>query len=944
VRSVRLAAAILVLLATAGTAAPCASADFGVAPGSFESSILNAAGMVTTQAGEHPAKVVTSFALNTHPSPPGTLEEGLLVPDGGRIRTSHVELPPGLIGNPWATPQCEPADFAEGAPEAICPDEAQIGIAHTTMNFGGHTTAIDTPIYNLEPPVGRPALFAFWSFVVPVYLFPTIRSNGDYGLTISSVNIDESATITATKVDLWGNPASPSHDSERGGIKSLCGEGTKPKPCPSGAQEQAFLTNSTDCSRGPLMTGLRIESWFGATDGAASVSRDAAGNQAGVTRCDRVPFHPAVEALPADDSTSTPTGLDLDLRMPNDGLLTPGAIAESPIRKAVVRLPEGMTLNPSSVDGLGTCSPAEYAREEVETGFGEGCPRASRLGSVSIATPLLDAPLEGSLYLAQPDDPATPTPGAENPFDSFLSMYLVARLPERGIVIKLPGEIEPDPRTGQIATTFDNLPQLPLSDLEMHFKGGDRAPLAMPARCGRYTTVAELTPWSAANSTDVMTVMSEFAVTRAAGGRPCPGDGSFRPGFVGGSVGNVAGTFAPFDLRLTREDGEPGLTGLRVALPPGVLARLRGVGRCPDAAVAAATTKTGKQELAIPSCPASSAIGATDAGVGVGFRPTYVPGHLYLGGPYQGAPLSLVAVTPAVVGSFDLGTVVVRQALRVDPITAQATADGSAGASIPRILRGIELNLRDLRVRLDRPSFTTTPTRCEPTRVAATVFGSGPDPFDSTDDVAADLETRYQVAGCPSLGFEPRLSLRFSGPTHRSAHPALRVALKTRGGDANVARAVVTLPKTEFLENIHIKAVCSRAEYAADRCPAGSIYGSAKAWSPLLDEPLQGRIFLRGSSNRLPDLVASLDGQIHLDLVGRIDSVHSQMRATFAPLPDAPVSRFVLQMEGGRKGLLVNNTELCKERPRASASLTGQNGKVKTSHPRIRVGCGTSGR
>ncbi|HYG96769.1 MAG TPA: hypothetical protein VD741_06630, partial [Solirubrobacterales bacterium] len=315
-------------------------------------------------------------------------------------------------------------------------------------------------------------------------------------------------------------------------------------------------------------------------------------------------------------------------------------------------------------------------------------------------------------------------------------------------------------------------------------------------------------------------------------------------------------------------------------------------------------------------------------GAGAGATPFHLSGPVWLTGPYKGAPLGLAVAIRAVAGPYDLGTVVVRQALHVDPTTAAVTA---VSDPLPSILEGIPLRIRTVDVTIDRPGFTVNPTSCAERRIAGALS--------STAGATHQAGVRFQVGDCASLGFGPKLSLRLKGGTKRAAHPRLQAVLRQPAGQANIDRVSVALPRSVFLEQAHIRTVCTRVQYAAGNCPAGSVYGYARAFSPLLDEPLQGPVYLRSSDNKLPDLVASLDGQIHIDLVGRIDSVRGGIRTTFERVPDAPVSRFVLQMKGGKKSLLVNSTNLCRGKHRAAVKMTGQNGKRRSSAPGLRTDC-----
>lgn len=944
-RSIRIAAVLAVALSLVAAAfgATSAFAAFGVEPGSFDGTVLDQAGQPETQAGAHPFVVTTGFTLNSVPDPE---EEGQPVSDESNLRNAVVHIPAGLLGNPRATPRCSMEDFLVGPGQwPKCPDSSQVGIAHVWLNlFGFH---FDWPgaIYNLEPASHQPALFGFYTELVPTFVVPTIRNNGDYGLDVHVANIDETLNLNQTSLEFWGVPASPEHDMERGmpGVfeaPPVCSdtEYTTEAPCPSKAPEIAFLTNPTDCAHGPFTVGIDVQAWAGQTGSSSFVTHDNEGNPTGVTRCDRVPFGPTVSAKATTSSAETPTGLDFELSLPEDGILNPEGLTQAEVRKAVVRLPRGMSLNPSAGEGLGVCTPAEYAREDVDTAANQGCPNTSKLGSVSIKTPLLEEGLEGSVYLAQPDDPKTALPGAENPFDSLISIYIVARNQERGIVVKSAGEVRPDEETGQIVTTFDDLPQLPFSNLKVHFREGQRSPIVSPPNCGSYQTVAELTPWS---SSEEITVESTFLVTSGVGGEPCPSGGTppFHPQIEAGTLNNNAGSYSPFYLRMFRSDSEQEITNFSADLPPGLTGKLAGIPKCSDAELAQAAAHTGLEEKENPSCPAASQVGHALVGYGVGSILNYSPGKVYLAGPYHGTPVSIATVTSALIGPFDVGTVIVRSAFRVDPETAQIHVDSKGSDPIPHIRRGILLHLRDIRLYLDRSEFVTNPTSCDPMSEDALITGSGADFASSADDAPISVSEPFQVSNCGLLPFKPKLSFRLRGGTHRGDYPALTATLKARPGDANIRHAAVVLPHTEFLEQAHIGTVCTRVQYAANECPAASIYGHVRAVTPLLDHPLEGNVYMRSSSHPLPDLVASLRGEINIDLAGRIQSKHGQIATIFDTIPDTPVTKFVLSMKGGKKGLLVNSRNLCLSPSHGRVSLIGQNSKTERLHPVIANGC-----
>jgi hypothetical protein len=414
----------------------------------------------------------------------------------------------------------------------------------------------------------------------------------------------------------------------------------------------------------------------------------------------------------------------------------------------------------------------------------------------------------------------------------------------------------------------------------------------------------------------------------------------FKPSFEAGAVNNNAGSFSPFNMRLQWQDGEQDMTKFSSILPPGQLGSLKGVAKCPDPAVEAAKAKTGRQEQASPSCPADSYIGRTAAGAGVGGALTYAKGSLYLAGPYKGAPLSVISITPAIAGPFDAGTVVVRLGLDLNPKTAEVEVDGAASDPIPHILKGIVLKVRDLRVYVDRPNFTLNPTSCDESSVKAILFGSYLDVFSPNDDVPADLSTRYQAANCLNLGFKPKLDFKLEGGTKRGAHPAFQATYRPRPRDANVKDLVVRLPRSAFLDQAHIRTICTRVQFAADACPAGAKYGQIKAFSPLLDEPLAGPVYLRSSDHNLPDLVFDLQGLVDVEVATRIDSVRGGIRARVEGAPDAPLSKVVLRMQGAKKGLIVNSRDLCAAKSKAGVQLSGHNGRRFSTRPVMRADCG----
>jgi hypothetical protein len=560
-----------------------------------------------------------------------------------------------------------------------------------------------------------------------------------------------------------------------------------------------------------------------------------------------------------------------------------------------------------------------------------GCPDASKIGTVKITTPLLGEPIEeGGIYLAAQKD---------NPFHSNYAIYLVAHSAARGLTIKLAGEVKADPTTGQLTATFLNNPQLPFSDLELKFKGGAAAPLVTPQTCGTGNVESSLASW--ARPSEPVRLSEPFAVTSGPGGSACKGSEAEQPNapsFEAGATSPIAGAYTPFLLHLSRGDGSQRIKTLNVNLPPGLTGRLAGIPYCPDSAIAQAQARTavgdGALERSSPSCPSASQVGTVSVGAGAGEKPLYVQGKAYLGGPYRGAPLSLAIVTPAVAGPFDLGVVVVRAALLVDPETAQISVKSDP---LPTILEGVPLDIRSIAVSIDRSGFTLNPTSCEAMALGADV--------ESVAGKTASVGNRFQVGDCEDLKFKPKLKLSLKGSTTRTGHPALKAVLTypQQGGYANIRRAQVNLPHSEFIDQGNLDKTCTKPVLLAGNCPKRSIYGHAKAWTPLLEKPLEGPVYLVGGYGyKLPALVADLNGQIRVVLKGRVDSGPNHgIRNTFEAVPDAPVSRFVLEMKGGKKYSLLENSEpLCRKPQRAIVRFTAQNGRVEQFKPLIANQCG----
>jgi hypothetical protein len=892
------------------------------------------------QAGDHPFQFTTSLAMNTgRIRPPRTghdVGHGLSYAEQPAMpRNLRFPLPAGLIGNATARPQCSMAEFLAGT-GGHCSPETALGVAAVTFYEPGFLllSRREVPVFNLPPAHGEPARFGFVVERAIIVIDTAVDPDSDYRIVAETRNLTQIAQFLASTLTLWGSPGDPRHDGSRGNECLLDLGGSPDCERPAGLSETPFLRLPVSCSA-PLEFGAEAEPWsvpIGSVIDSKSFSGEA------LRGCNRIPFDPTIAAAPSSKLAEAPSGLNFKLTMPNSGLLSGEAISEGQPKRVEVTLPQGMTLNPSAAEGLATCSPSDYARERFDSTPGEGCPDSSKLGSVLIDTPLIKEQIKGSLYLAAPHD---------NPFDSLLALYIVARVRERGVLVKLPLKVETDKQTGQIVTILDDSPQQPVNSFELNFREGGRAPLVTPPACGNYDIVAKFVPWSAQDPdnpapSEVVTRKSAFTVQHGVDGGACPPGGvpPFHPEFQAGSVNNDAASHTPFDMRLIRHDGEQDMTKFSTVLPPGVLGKLAGVAKCPSSAIAEAKAKSATEELASPSCPANSQVGRSLAGAGAGSVLTYVGGKIYLGGPYHGDPLSIIAITPAKAGPFDVGTVVVQEALTLNPKTAEVEVDGANSDPIPHILEGIPLKLRDLRVYVDRPDFILNPTSCEKEKARATLFGSYLNVLDPSDDRPVDLSARYQAANCQNLGLKPDLALKLKGGTRRGAHPGLKATYRPRKGDANLKGLTVRLPSSAFLDQGHIRTICTRVQFAAKNCPKGAQYGYIKATTPLLDEPLEGPVYLRSSNHKLPDLVFDLHGLVDVEVATRIDSVHGGIRATVEDAPDAPLTKVVLTMQGAKKGLIVNSRNLCGGTNRANADFTGHNGKEFSAKPVLRPDCG----
>lgn len=894
-------------------------------------------GNPSTTAGGHPFQSVADIGFPTEQ--PGTLLTG-----AGHVRDVIVELPRGLSGDPAAVPAlCTEAQLTSEGTDP-CPEGSQVGMVKVTSQLEGATVIVSS-LYAMVPPPGVVAEVGFEAASAGIFVHPsaTARTEGDYGVNVTSKDILALGAnpIFNFQAQVWGDPSSKLHDKIRGDCASVSGS------CPLPVeQEDAFLTMPGDCPGSSLRFSAKADSWE-----EKDSFNEASYESPAIEGCGALDFRPTIEARPTTTLADAPSGLDVHLHQPQE--LHKETRYSAPLKDVSITLPPGLQVNASAAAGQGVCTTNQIGllpQGGSAPHFSDApasCPDSSKLGTVEAVTPLLAQrekeglrevqtdpetgepiaePLHGSLYLAKPFD---------NPFGSLIAVYLTIEDPTTGIFAKFASKVTPDPQTGQLTTTLSEAPELPVEDFRVHVFGGARGSLQTPPTCGTYTTTSHLIPWSAPEGKAVDPTDS-FAIAQGAGGGPCALTEPNSPTFKAGTISPQAAKYSPMSLKITREDGSQRLARFEVTLPPGLTAKLAGVGECADSQIAAAIARSHPNEGALeeqsPSCPASSEIGTIDAAAGAGPTPLHVQGHLYLAGPYEGAPYSAVAITPAIAGPFDLGDVVVRAPIFVDPVTGQARI---ASDPFPQILDGIPVDLRSVSTFLDRSNFTLNPTNCDQSAFAGVAT--------STLGQIAPLSDRFQVGGCSSLPYKPKLTASLSGPTNRGAHPKLQVVFTAKPGEANTARVSFTLPHSEFIDQAHFRTICTRVQFAASQCPAGAIYGHARATTPLLDYPLEGPIYLRSSSHELPDVVVALHGPsshpVEVDLDGRVDSVNGGLRVTVENVPDLPAGKLVGVMQGAKKGLFQNSTNICKGTHRMAIKLDGQNGKPHDTSPELKAKC-----
>ncbi|HET7445065.1 MAG TPA: hypothetical protein VFJ57_10440 [Solirubrobacterales bacterium] len=861
-------------------------------------------------AAAHPQWGFTQFIIKNTPGTLGPLPVG-------EAKDVLVDLPVGLSVNPGATDRCAIATFELNA--SLCATAA-VGTAKVTGAapiLGAPVGPLETTVYNLVPKPGQPARFGLNLAGNNVYLEANLAYESDYHESFS-IALPPLVSLEPLFAGLLLN--------NRLVFDGRSGDGT-------------FITTPSTCLGEAFVRSGSIYSTYLL---AASVSEE---KQAGYVfpqsanppfespippgtepkNCNTIPYQPKVQVQPGATATNSPAGTGVEITVPH---IPGGGNQDSSVTKAAtVTLPVGMGINPSAANGLQTCTDAQFGKGTRS--LSSGCPPQSKIGTATIESPPLpEGNLSGNVYVGQQLS-RDPTSGNE------YRIFIEAGSARYGIVARLIGNVVANPLTGQLSTTISDTPQVPFSSFKLAFDPGARAVLSSPPTCGPNATAGSMVPWSTQaiapwTGAKPAPLGSQFSLSGYPGGGACPKTMAarpFAPAFGAGPKSNKAGAFSPVSIHLARPDGQQELKGAEITLPPGMTGKLAGIQYCKAAELAAAAASAGKAEVADPSCPDKSLVGSATVAAGTGPAPLTIAGKVFLSGPYHGAPLSLAVVTPATAGPFDLGTVVVRVALFVDPETAQVRA---VSDPIPDVFGGTQLSVRTVDISLDRKQFTLNPTSCDPLAIATTLRGGGADPTNPAAFSAFAASVPFQTSACEALEFKPKLTTRLFGgrkAARRSGHPKFQAVLTAREGDANIRRAAVTLPHSEFLDQGHIGTVCVKAKLAAHDCPARSIYGYARAETPLLDDELAGPVYLVPSDHGLPDLLADLRGQVDIQLRGVISSARARIKTVFQAVPDVPVSKFVLTMKGGKKGLLENSRNLCAGPAFSFVNFKAQNGK-----------------
>jgi hypothetical protein len=939
-----------------------APAPFGVEQGGYSIAPEDENGQPERRAGVHPFQLTTTFNLNESFEQVGEATQP--VPSApGLPKNLHFNLPPGLLGNVTNVPTCSSVQFGStSSSHNACPENTAIGLAEVQVDEPrrGALIKVAVPVFNLEPQEGEPARFGFIAVRAPVYLDTHVRSGdasgapggGDYGVEVSVHEATQLVDVLATEVTLWGAPGDARHDNSRGWACLNHGaEVEQSIPCgPTEARAGTFLISPTSCAS-PLFTSVDGESWpvKRAGEPGLGVSTPLSASfqfPSGFEDCGALPFEPSIKLKPNKTTASTPTGLEVDVHVPQQSTIDAESRAESAVKATTVRLPEGVQLSPSAADGLQACSegeigyqggggidpysPSEETREPLR--FNPDpvkCPDASKVGTVTVKTPLLKNELHGSVYLAAQN---------ANPFGSLVALYIAAEDPKSGVLVKLAGEVKLNGATGQITSTFVNTPQVPFEDFIVKFNDGPRASVSTPPGCGSYTTGAGFVPWSTGVERAASSPSGEFDITSGPGGGACPNPQPFGPGFAAWAGNTQAGAYTPFSVTIERPDSNQAVKTVSVTLPPGAAAML------------SSTTPCAEPQASNGTCGPESLIGHATASSGYGSDPFTVTGGLvYITGPYHGAPFGLSIVTPANAGPFHLGNVIVRSTINVDRSTAAVTI----GSTLPTFVStsehpdtGIPLQLKRINVVVDRPNFQFNPTNCTPMSVTGTLGGAG--------GGSARVSSPFKTENCSVLPFHPQLTASTQGNASKLNGASLTVKVSSTPGQANIAKTRLVLPIALPSRLTTIQKACLAAVFEANPagCAEGSNIGTATVHTPVLKSPLTGPAYLVSHGNAaFPDVEFVLQGEgITLILDGQTDIKKGITTSTFNAVPDAPVTTFETTLPEGPHSALTSNVaeskhfNLCGTKLVIPTTITGQNGVVIQQETKVPVtGCKKSG-
>ncbi|MDX6654421.1 MAG: hypothetical protein QOH18_1131, partial [Solirubrobacterales bacterium] len=834
-------------------------------------------------AAAHPNWGFTQFIVRHTTTKLGPLE--VLTTPVGELKDVRVDLPVGLSVNPGATERCPLATFELEANN--CPAGSVVGksTVEAALLVPLPTTLTEATVYNIVPKQGEAARFGLELLGNEIFLEGDVASAGDYheGFTIhvpKAVPVGLEGLILRNRLIFNGR----------------AGDGTfltTPSTCLGEAFTQSGSVYSTFLRAASYAEEERPGYSFPQSAEPPLESPIPPGTSP--KSCNTIPYTPSIGVAPGTAETNAPAPAAVTVAVPH--IAKPTGQDDSTTQAASLSLPVGMGINPSAaaaINNLKTCDNSQFVLHSTQA---ISCPAESRIGTATIASAALpEGNLEGPVFIGRQE---STDPASGNEYRIFID----AASARYGIDVRLLGHVAADPTTGQLTTTISEVPQVPFTSFKLDFIGGQRSVLSSPPTCGPNTSSARMTPYS---GTAPATPTQSFSLQATPGGSACATSLAarpFAPSFAAAPKSTQAGAYSPLHIAIGRTNGQQELKGATVTLPPGMIGKLAGIPYCPANQIAAAATTSGASQEAKSSCPAKSEVGTATVQAGTAATPLSITGKVFLSGPYHGAPLSLAVITPATAGPFDLGTVVVRVALLVDPGSAQVTA---VSDPIPDVFGGSQLSIRQVAIDLSKKEFTLNPTSCDKSATTAAIAGGGANPAIQSAWSIFAASAPFQTSNCEALKFRPKLVTRFLGgkkQTRRAGHPKLQATLTAREGDANIARATLTLPRSELIDQGHIKTICTRPLLAAHECPDASIYGYARAESPLLDDELAGPVYLVPSTHVLPDLLADLRGQVEIQLHGVVKSVKGgRIRSTFSPVPDVPVSKFVLTMQGGKKG------------------------------------------